>query len=542
MPFREIATKLAATFPKGTSERFKRLDALDRLRAGTFYDHIRAPFTSEYDGQRYVPMQERRPSIIWNGAKLLTDQLSGLLWGDEQMPIVRTYDGEEPSEQDKAAEEGIQHLVEMLDLDAVMDEVTDCVSSGSGAVVLRAMDDKTLYVEIVPGRECEPVFDPKNPLKLTKHVQKYPTKGQILADQGYEIADEDLNANFWFKLEIDDKEETRYFPLRDDKYQMLGEMLNGVRISWEVDAERSGPHGWGMLPVIWAKAPKGDTRDGECLYGAIVDMLVEIDYDLSQVGRGFRYTADPMLYYQRGQLREGATPAGYNSGRGNASDSIAKAKTTIGPEKLIEGEAGGDAKLLEISGQGLAAMGEQIKMYREWGLEICGGMKSDADNTKGPESGRALEMLYQNLILVVKRWRVALGNKVFLPLVKMLLTGIEKGLIEVEGLEGVAPDTTMRLVWPTWMTPTGPDLLASAQAWQQLAGGSTTVPVPLLPRTTVTRLAAANLGMTDTSTIIDELEKQQTEDDAKAAEQADQEHQNAVDLVKAKPAPKPGAK
>ena len=186
----------------------------------------------------------------------------------------------------------------------------------------------------------------------------------------------------------------------------------------------------------------------------------------------------------------------------------------------------GDAKWLEISAAGLEKYGELIKMFREFGLEIAGGMKADAATTKGVESGRALEILYQSLLLVVKRWRIALGNRVFLPLIALLLTGIDASLLDIDGIEAKIPaDTTMRLVWPNWMTPSGADLNQTASAWQTLAGGSQRDPVPLLPRATVTRLAAGNLGFTDPSTIADELATQIEDDEKKAAAEADAQAQ-----------------
>jgi hypothetical protein len=527
MAFADVVKRIL--YPAKTSARFKRLDAYDRLREGTAYDHIRIPFHTEYGaGGTYIPIMDRRPSVIWDGARMLVDQLSGLMWGDEQMPIVRTYYGEEPADADRVAETSIQHLVELLDLDAVMDDVTEKASSGSAAIIIRATDDKEPYIEVIPGKECTPTFDPRNPFTLIKLERLYPTKGEDLAEMGYDIPDGDAEEDYWFRLVIDKTSETRYLPMKADRYERLGQKDDhGVIIAWQVDEENSDEHGWPCINVIWAKAPKGNRIDGDCLYGAhVADLFVAIDYGLSQVGRGYRYTADPMLMIRRGEIRNGAAPASQTTKNQTQKDS--QGKIVKGPQNVLDLEVGGDAKMLEISGQGLSAYTDYVKLLREWGLEICGGMKSDAGTTKGVESGRALEILYQSLILVMKRWRVALGNKAFLPIVRLLLVGIAADLIEVEGVESVDPDTTMRLVWPQWMTPSGTDLNADTNAWQTLAGGSQKVPVAILPRSAVTRLAATNLGMNDVSALIDELDKQQTDDDAKAQQQADQQHAQAL--------------
>jgi hypothetical protein len=542
MGFREIKSKIR--YPKGTTERYKRLDALDRLRDGTLYEHIRIPFDNEEEGGEYVKMRNRRPSIIWAGARLLVDQLSGLLWGDEQMPIVRTYYGELPEDEDQTAENTIRHLIEVLNLDAVMDSITEKASSGSCAVILRAVEGATgngndPYIEILPGKECKPTFDTRNPNKLLKIEQLYPTTGQALRDGGYGpeiVPDEDLDKDFWFRLEIDTHEEIRYFPMRADLYERLGQIEDGKKIEWKIDPEHSDTHDWPKLPALWIKSPKGNHIDGDCLYGAITDILVEVDYALSQIGRGYRYTADPMLAYKRGELKQGVIPAAYD----NVTDRTQrdeKGQVIKSPANVLDIEPGGDAKYLEISGQGLHACGEFVKLLREWGLEIAGGMKSDASTVKGVQSGRALEILYQALILVIKRWRVSLGNAGFIPLIRLLLTGMQSAVITIDGAATIDPNTTMRLIWPQWITPTGSALLDSANAWQVLAGGSPRQPVPILPRTTVTRMAGGNLGMPDVSTLLKTLQAQQEQDDKDEDEAADKEHEREMQLKSAAPKP-----
>lgn len=534
MAFSDIAKGI--NYPPKTSDRFKTLDAYSRILAGTLYDHIKVKFDEENDGSGYIKLRERRPSVIWNGASLISKQLAGLLWGDEQMPMVRTYFGDEPTDADRAAEQDLQHVVEELCLDDLMMEVTEESTVGSCAVILRAMDDKSAYIEVVPGKRVTPTFDPKNPNRLLKIQQLYSLKGSDLRDYGYDIKDDDLDRTFWYRLDIDKKAETRFFPMREDRYLKLGQVEGGVRVQWEVDQEYK--HGFGEIPVVWVMAPgKGASPfDGSCLFGNIVDTLVEIDYMLSQIGRGYRYSADPMLAISQGELANDARPAGYDELPPTQTDGGAIVKS---PTNVLNLGVNGDAKMLEISGQGLSAAGEHVKLLREWALEVVGGMKSDAENEKGAESGRALEMLYQALVLLVKRWRIAVGNKGFIPIVGLILTALEKKLIAIEGLSSIPTSTVLRLVWPTWMTPTGADLAQTANAWQTLAGGSATAPVPLLPRAFVTRLAAVNLGATDTASVTDELEKQVDEDEQKAQEQAQQEHQQAKDLVAAKPASKP---
>jgi hypothetical protein len=541
MAFADIKKRWDRKYPNKTSERFKRLDAYDRLRQGTFYDVLPTPFDMEYDNGQYIPIRQRRPSIVWGGAQMLASQIAGLLFGDEQMPVIRTYLGEKPAEQDRVAEKTIQHLSETLNLDSVMDNVTDSASSGSCAVIVRATSEREPYIEVIPGKECLPKFDPTNPKRMVEFEQLYPTTGNALVESGYDIPEENLHDDFWFRLTIDSREEVRYRPMLSSRYERLGQRDedHGV-IAWVRDEENSRDHGWGQIPVLWIKAPSRGVNkiDGDCLYGAIVDILVSIDYDLSQIERGFRYTADPMLAIRRGELAQGSIQVTYDD---NKTQHDSAGQIVKSPANILDVDPGGEAKLLEISGQGLDKFREFAKTMREWGLEIAGGMKADADSTKGTDSGRALEILYQNMILLLKRWRVSLGNMGYIPLLRLLLEGINDDVIVVDGVEKINPQTTMRLVWQAWMTPTGQDLLSTANAWQVLAGGSAKEPVPILPRSTISRMAAGNLGMTDTSSIIEELETQNRADDA--ASKADAEHAAKLDattrvkVAKVKPNP-----
>ncbi|MDE2099953.1 MAG: hypothetical protein KGL39_22055 [Patescibacteria group bacterium] len=532
MAFSDIASGIK--YPDKASERFKRLDAFDRLRDGTLYEHIRFPFEEEYssNGGEYIPMRKRRPSVVWQAASMLCAQLAGLLWGDEQMPVVRTYSGEEPTNDDKEAESAIQHISEALALDTVMETATHLSSSGSCAIVLRATDDKEPYIEVVPGKECTPKFNPRSPMEMLEFEQLYPTTGHALADMGYDIDDDKLDDVYWFRLTIDSREEVRYFPLTNEDYEDLGKKRSFTdrKIQWVRDEERSFEHGFGAVPVIWAKAPsRGVSKlDGDCLYGKVADIFVSIDYNLSQIQRGFRYTADPMLAIRRGELKNGAVPFRYEQEDQTSKDgegNIIKSSSTV-----LDIEPGGEAKLLEISGQGLDKFRELVRMLREWGLEVVGGMKADAESTKGGDSGRVLEIMFQNMILLLKRWRVSLGNNAYIPLIRLVLVGIAMDVIEIPGVDSVAPDTTMRLIWQNWMTPTGQDLNATVQAWQALAGYSAREPGPILPRETVTRIVAGNLGLTDTAAVLTALGKQVDDDAKKLAAQQDKEQQNAVEL------------
>ncbi len=173
------------------------------------------------------------------------------------------------------------------------------------------------------------------------------------------------------------------------------------RASPAIDAARSVRHGLGFVPMVWIRnLPGGDDIDGACTFRPAVETGIEIDYQLSQAGRGLKYSSDPMLL-----IRE---PAGSDSeiirGGGNA---------------LVVSEKG-DAKLLEIGGTAAAAVIEYVRALRELALEGVHGNRASADRLSAAQSGRALELMNQGLIWLADNLRVSYGGGL-LPLCRMVV-------------------------------------------------------------------------------------------------------------------------
>lgn len=518
MAFSDIAQRIR--YPRGLSARYRSQDQLLRFLDGTLYDdaHL-TPFDQEYTGfssGEYIRLRERRPSVVSNFARQFVEQTIGLLWADEQFPIVRCYRADNADEQDTESEKQIQHLIEAIGADQVLARATYLGSVGSAAVVVRGLPashtapDGQPWIEVWPGYQCVPVFDPRNPNALTAIATIYPETGEALKIAGYDILKDDEQQTFWMRIDLDDRKEMRYKPMRQDRFERIGEDDKGAVIKWEPQAIFA--HRFGVVPAVWGRAPNaGRAIDGPCVFGAAVDTIVELDYQLSQIGRAYKYTADPLLAVKRGELNvnsyspQGSKPSQTQTdGAGN----IVKSATNV-----LDIPAGGDAKLLEISGSGLTAALDYVRALREYALESIGGMKSDAATQKGAQSGRALELLYQALVIVVKRLRIAWGTNALLPLLSLVLRGIQTGELSVPGCVGIDPQSiAMRLKWPQWMTPTGADFLSTAQGWQLLAGGSAQSPVPILDRETVTRIAATNLGFQDAETLVSEVAAQNESD------------------------------
>ncbi len=116
------------------------------------------------------------------------------------------------------------------------------------------------------------------------------------------------------------------------------------------DAARTVQHGLGFVPLVWIRnLPGGIAPDGACTFRAAVETGIEIDYQLSQAGRGLKYSSDPTLLIKE--------PAGLE---GELVRSAGNA--------LVVSEKG-DARLLEIGGTAAGAVLDYVRMLRELALE-----------------------------------------------------------------------------------------------------------------------------------------------------------------------------
>lgn len=495
MAFWDIAKKIP--YPAGTSARFKRLDAYDRLLDGTFYSHLTHAFSHEFDGVNHVRLENRRPAVIYNLARMIADQTSALAFGDGHAPHVRCWDETGDENPFKKTEEAIEAIIDACDIFGIMSEAVFRGSIGSCAIKVRALPNGLPRLTVVRGKYARPLYDVSDPTTLRGLPEVYPTSGEDLLRYGYEHIDED--ATYWMRIELGKTHERWFLPLLDSDYQQLGQKDRlGKTITWELDHERTYPHGFDVVPAVWIRNISPDGIDGQATFAQIVDMCVEIDYTLSQIGRGIKYTMDPLLVVRKGELASSLPLGGGMTTDGNFVKD---------PSNVMVLPAGAAAELLEINGKGFETSREYVRLLREYALEIVGGMKSDSENAKAAQSGRALELLHQALVWLVGRLRGSYGDLGFVPLLRILLRGVHSGTLEIPGVDGKAIDLTapIRLVWPSWWQPRGADLLAEAQAFETLVGGGQNG-IPVLPKATVTRAAAMAMSLTDPNRIVGEME------------------------------------
>ena len=398
--------------------RTARLEVLTRVLEGRLYDVLPYAFHDERGaGGEYIPLRRRRPAVRYPLARIVVDDSLSLVFGEGHFPTLDCAD---------ARTRGVlADIVRESGLNAAMLEAALRGSVGSVAMLLRVLQGRVFF-SVLPSLYLTPRWRADAPDTLESVTECYKVQGEALAAQGYEI--DDPAGVYWFQRVWDDEAETWFLPIP----VRLGRPV-------AVDAQRSVRHGLGFVPLVWVRnLPGGDGIDGACTFRPAIETGIEIDYQLSQAGRGLKYSSDPTLL-----IRE---PAGLDGemvrGAGNA---------------LVVSEKG-DAKLLEIGGTAAAAVIEYVRFLRELALEGVHGNRASAERLNAPQSGRALELMNQGLIWLADNLRVSYGGAL-LQLADMIVRASAVYPLRVRGapVEALAAGARISLRWPRWYPPDAED-------------------------------------------------------------------------------------
>jgi hypothetical protein len=449
--FKTIATQI----PKDPDhdDRCHTLEIYDRILQGCFYDHLPSGFHEEVSGAgEYIPLRSRRPSVRYGLCRLVVEDSVALLFSEGHFPTAEC--------EDEPVKEALADVVKDLRLNEIMMEAASTGSVGSVALHLRILqqaDKKSFrpFVDVKQTRYLTPEYDPAAPNVLARIREKYKVKGRALQDLGYLIDDQDANTWFWFARDWDTAAEIWYSPwkmtARDDE---TSETRPYTR-----DDGRTVVHDLGFVPWIWIKNLPGDLKilefqhgrpssgsniryspiDGCCTFAGAIDAMIEIDYQLSQVGRGLKYAMDPLLL-----LKEPAVPQDgqFVKGAGNA---------------MIVGKDG-SGEMLEIGGEAFTVVMDYVRALREFALESTHGNRTDPQKLATAQSGRAMELMNQSLIWLADKLRVSYGEGALLSLLKMTIAAHAKFPLTINGKQMIAiKAANVTLRWPRWYHSTAQD-------------------------------------------------------------------------------------
>lgn len=421
----------------GYAPRARTLDILRRVLDGTLYDALPYQFHEERNGAgEYIPLRARRPSVRYGLCRIVVEDSVALLFSEGHFPTIECADRE--------LRATFADIVKETGLNAVMTEAAIRGSVGSVVIRMRVLRGRVFF-SVHDTIHLTPHWDPQAPDTLAVVDERYKVSGAVLAESGY--ADADREAEYWFARRWDAEYETWFVPVRV-----------GGALPDEIDAARTVRHGLGFVPLVWVRnlpgpSATGSPIDGACTFRPAVETAIEIDYQLSQAGRGLKYSSDPTLLIKE--------PAGNEreivKGAGNA---------------LVVSEKG-DAKLLEIGGTAASAVIEYVRTLREFALESVHGSRANPDRLTAAQSGRALEMLNQGLIWLADNLRVSYGEGALLTLARMVLRAAQIYRLRVLGEDVPTPDAMTRLWlrWPRWYAASAEDRLRDAQTLTTLVSG-----------------------------------------------------------------------
>jgi len=449
---------IASLIPADTDypARTQRLSVLKRVLDGTFYDVLPYAFQDERTASGdYIPLRQRRPSVRYPLAKIVVDDSVSLLFGEGHFPTIDTPDID--------VRATIADIAAETCLNGVMQEAALRGALGSVAILLRVLNGR-IFLRVLETLTLTPSWDPQEPDRLAFVSERYKVAGRVLAGMGYEI--DDPETQYWFMRCWDPQQEIWFQP-----WPVTGDQQP------QIDPQRTTNHGLGFVPIVWIRnlpgGPDGpEGIDGACTFRPAIETSIEIDYQLSQAGRGLKYSSDPTLL-----IRE---PAGDSRelvrGGGNA---------------LVVSEHG-DAHLLEINGTAAAAVIEYVRSLREMALEGVHGNRASADRLSVAQSGRALEMMNQGLLLLADNLRISYGAAI-LDLARMILHASRIYRLRVNGrpIEPIDPAARLSLVWPRWFPLTAEDRAADAQTLATLTAAK------LLSPETALRSIADTYAVTD---------------------------------------------
>jgi hypothetical protein len=465
------------------SDRYQMLDFLERWLKGILYDDLIYEFYFPEDSMpTYIPLRERKPSVMYNLAKIMVDRSTDMLFGDNHWPTLTSAD--------KNTETAVRAIVEESGCQRYWRKAARMGAVGTVAVIFKILDGK-VYHEVLNAKYCTPVFNPKNPTDVIKITEQKRVMGVELQACGYPDADPD--DKYFYRRVFTETEEIEYFPIKVS--EVSGE-LNGLR--WKKNDDRSFEHNLGFLPGVWIKNLESEDKlDGTATFDQLLTFQTEIDYQLSQTGRVFHYTGDPLTVFIDPSLAE--------------EDGEARIRSAGNTVILNEG---GEAYNLEVQATAQSVVLEYIEQLRKYALEVGRGNRADADKISAASSGKALELLHKDLIGLTDELRVQYGNYGLLVYLKKLLKATKKYKMDypevTKELKAMNADATLKLEWGAHFEPTSTDdRETSLFLTESVTNGS-------ISEETATKIIAPRARVTDIAAERAQISKERDEADKRA--------------------------
>ncbi len=554
----EVDKEVLATVRANQPPRYKRLEALESWVNGSQYDRKK----SWWDDS--VPLWERAPCIVYQIVSNAIQSNVDLVLGEGRFPELTSKPGE-----DEADEENGLSSDQSADLDRFIDEyhklcrfpshcreAFSAAQGSGGAVAIHGWRNGIPFADLIPSKWGTPEFDAYGNC-ISLKIQ-YPFVEEFQKPNGEWSSKCKL-----YKRVID--------TTKDTTFETVDARPDGREpTSWPADAERSVTHGLGFCPVVWYPFMKGcapvNQIDGLAIHARLTDEIQAHDIAISQRHR-CALMSEPQI------IEVGVTP-GENptdtarkprmisvddNGRpvGSYDDSgPQQAARKKGPSYVWQ-YPNPETKVstLTIGADALKAQDDNARDLRIKLQESLAVVTLDPENIKfaATTSGKALAAIKQRQLDRCDQYRDDLKDAFLLPSVQMQLRIAAKvgKQLNVPGIDKVTALLKKFASGKEWQAPSlvvewGPYFPADADdqtkivALVQAARGAPNGE-KLITKEIAVRKMAEIFDIDNPDAILEELEKEQTENDAAELEKTTAEQKSLHAITGPKPPGAPGS-
>ncbi len=427
--------------------RLRQLCLMDMYLDGNIYDCLANEFDKESVSAeagalpRQIQIHERKPSTRIGMAKTAARNVARKLFAGRHAPSLIC----------EKFPEATKDIQKYLREGSVQKEMIGLTTRGSVGSVCGTFKNVTIDSEIRlvfdthRAQECFPIFDPSKELEKLYIVRE--VKGSWFIAQGITKTNknEDVidNLTYFYVRLLDKQREVFHLP-------MLAVDWNPVQGPYSALVEiEKGPlkptiHNLGFVQAQWfVNMSGGEFPDGDCLFEPALDNIVTYDYNLSQMDLGLKNAACPVTVIQ-GNLVQYSGEDGKPIPR--PATRYLHFESTFKNEDTTEG--GGDAHLMESTGQGFLADLKFLELLKKDIKEQISASRKDPDKVTTAMSGAAIELIEEEFMDLVFELRTCYGEDGYLKLVKkMCLSGIKA---KHKLLKSVTPEMVaeLELGWP----------------------------------------------------------------------------------------------
>lgn len=409
-----------------SNPRLKRLYIHDRWLDGTIYDDLQNEFHQDTrPPNQFIPMHKRKPAGRWRLPRAAASQIARKLFAGRHAPDL-THENPEVVKK-------LLGLVREAKLVSRMLQACQWGSVGSALITFKITKDFTGVQRVVTNvhrsRDCFPVFDQHQELKSVRIA--YLVRGDWFIANGittcvFDAANKSRkhddavvkpNEDYWFIKDLTREEEIHHQPIRSYDWNPISGKPELVRQITDGDLAPF-KHNLKIVPAHWlVNLSGGSFPDGACTFEDALDNVIEYDYTMSQIGLGVKNSACPHVVMkgkpvqqrdQNGQLIPWS-PSRYLQFEQERKD--------------VEGitDGGGDAKLLEPTGQGMqVGIRDYCRQLKKDGIESIALSRKDPDKVTTAMSGKGIELIEEEFYDLMHELRTGYGDEGYLVLVKKI--------------------------------------------------------------------------------------------------------------------------